>query len=80
MEWSTPVFLTMTVVWIIFLLGVVWIVGLVWSLKEIMRRKDLNDGQRIGWVLIVIFLPVLGVIIYSAVARPERKKSGRRRR
>ncbi len=52
-----------------------WLVGLLlwivifWTLVDIMQRKDLNDGKRIGWVIIVLMggffpLSIIGALLY----------------
>ena len=41
-----------------------WVYGLV----DLIRRRDLSPGKRVLWALLIIFLPVLGVIIYFYVA------------
>ena len=45
-----------------------WLV-IFWALIDVMQRKDLNDGKRIGWVLIVLmggFFPfsIIGALLY----------------
>jgi len=33
----------------------------------------LTDGEKVGWVLAVIFLHVLGAILYFFIGHPKRK-------
>jgi len=59
----------------------VWIVGAIislacfafwlWMLIHAITNKGLSDGERIVWVLVVIFLPVVGCILYFFVGRPK---------
>jgi phospholipase D-like protein len=42
-----------------------------WMLVHAITNKGLSDGEKIVWVLVVIFLPFLGSIIYFFVGRPK---------
>lgn len=45
-----------------------------WALVEIIR-SDFNDSsQKIIWLLILIFLPVLGWLLYVIIGRGQRVK------
>ena len=43
----------------------------VWMLIHAITNKGLGDGEKIAWVLVVIFLPLLGSIIYFFLGRPK---------
>ena len=51
------------------LLAIVWL--LIWMLGvfDIVRRPDLRTSSKVLWALAVIFVPVVGVLVYL-VARP----------
>lgn len=51
------------------LLAIVWL--LIWSLAvfDIVRRHDLRTSSKVLWALAVIFVPIVGVLVYL-VARP----------
>jgi hypothetical protein len=51
------------------LLAIVWL--LIWSLAlvDIVRRPDLRTSSKVLWALAVIFVPVVGALVYL-VARP----------
>ncbi len=55
------------------LVAVLWVAALV----DLVRRDDLDRRQRLGWILIVVLLPLVGSIAYF-VRRPilpeEREK------
>jgi hypothetical protein len=42
-----------------------------WMLIHAITNKGLSDGEKILWVLVIIFLPFLGSIIYFFVGRPK---------
>jgi hypothetical protein len=49
---------------LIFFLWVIWIWFLIAILSDVFRRHDIGGGQKALWCLFVIFLPVLGALIY----------------
>jgi hypothetical protein len=42
-----------------------------WMLINAIKNKGLSDGERIVWVLVIIFLPFIGSIIYFIIARAK---------
>jgi hypothetical protein len=34
-------------------------------------NKGLGDGEKIAWVLVIIFLPFIGSVIYFFIGRPK---------
>lgn len=54
-----------------------WLVGAlafvfwVWMLINALTNKGLSDGEKIAWVLVIIFVPVIGPIIYFFIGRPK---------
>lgn len=42
-----------------------------WMLVHAISNKGLSDGERIVWVLVVIFLPFLGSILYFFIGKPK---------
>jgi hypothetical protein len=45
----------------------------IWMLVSALTNKGLTDGEKVGWVLAVIFLHVLGAILYFFIGHPKRK-------
>jgi len=54
---------------VIFFAWVIWASLVVIVLLDNFRRHDQTGWAKAGWTLLVIFLPLLGVLIYM-VARP----------
>jgi hypothetical protein len=52
-------------------IGVLACVFWIWMLIHAIQNKGLNDGERIVWVLVVLFLHFLGALIYFFVGRPK---------
>jgi len=53
----------------IFFAWVIWIWLLIMVLSDNFRRRDHSGWSKAGWTLFVIFLPLLGVLVYM-IARP----------
>jgi hypothetical protein len=53
----------------IFFFWVIWIWLLILVLSDNFRRRDHSGWAKAGWTLFVIFLPLLGVLVYM-IARP----------
>ena len=51
----------------IFFLWVIWIWILIWVFIDIFRSPDLSGGAKALWFLFVLFIPVIGVLVYLIV-------------
>lgn len=49
---------------IVFFAWVIWFWMAITVLTDIFRRHDLSGGGKVLWTLFVIFLPLLGVLVY----------------
>jgi hypothetical protein len=49
------------------LMFVFWI----WMLIDAIKNKGLTDGEKIGWVLAIVFLHIIGSLIYYFIGRPK---------
>jgi Phospholipase_D-nuclease N-terminal len=62
----------------IFMLLFLAIVGLlafvfwIWMIIDAIQNKGLTDGERIAWVLVVVFLHCLGALLYFLIGHPKR--------
>jgi Phospholipase_D-nuclease N-terminal len=54
---------------LIFFAWVIWVSLVIIVLLDNFRRHDHSGWAKAGWTLLVIFLPLLGVLIYM-IARP----------
>jgi hypothetical protein len=54
---------------LIFFAFVIWIYLLIMVLSDNFRRRDHSGWAKAGWTLFVIFLPLIGVLVYM-IARP----------
>lgn len=57
---AVPLALALTVFWI-------------WMLVDAIQNKGLSDGEKVGWVLAIVFLHLLGAVLYYFIGRPKRK-------
>jgi hypothetical protein len=53
------------------LIGIACTLFWLWMLIHSITNKGLGDGEKIAWVLAVIFLPFLGSILYFFIGRPK---------
>jgi Phospholipase_D-nuclease N-terminal len=56
---------------LIFFAWVIWIWLLILVLSDNFRRRDHSGWAKAGWTLFVIFLPLLGVLVYMIARPPE---------
>jgi uncharacterized membrane protein YhaH (DUF805 family) len=54
----------------IFFAWLIWIALLVMVLADNFRRSDQSGWAKAGWTLLVIFVPLIGVLVYM-IARPK---------
>jgi phospholipase D-like protein len=61
------------IVWtmFIFFAFVIWIWLLIMVLADNFSRRDHSGWAKAGWTLFVIFLPLLGVLVYMIARPPE---------
>ena len=64
-EYGTLLVTAAVVLWLVLWVGVVY---------EVVRRRDLGVGAKVGWILLVLLLPFVGLFIYALfrAARPAR--------
>ena len=48
----------------------------IWMLIHAITNRGLSDGEKIAWVLVVLFLHFLGAVIYFFVGRPKGSAAG----
>jgi prolipoprotein diacylglyceryltransferase len=46
----------------------------IWMLIEAIQNKGLTDGEKIGWVLAIVFLHIIGAILYYFIGHPKRNR------
>ena len=53
---------SLTILW--FFAGILWIFLLVWIIMDIFRSADLSGWAKALWFLFVLFIPLIGVLVY----------------
>ena len=51
----------------IFFGWLLWIFLVVWVLMDIFRSRDISGWGKAGWVCLVVFLPLVGILAYEIV-------------
>jgi hypothetical protein len=54
-------------------LGLLLMAFWIWMLVDAIRNRALADGEKIGWVLAIVFLHFLGSALYFFIGRPKRR-------
>jgi hypothetical protein len=57
----------------IFLMWIVGFAALIWGLIDVIRVPDdslFRAGDKLIWVLVILFANVIGLIVYLAIGRP----------
>ena len=60
--------IVMLMAWLAFFAMFVWAVVAVFI--DVVRREDVSGAATVGWVLLVLFAPLIGILIYVAT-RPK---------
>ncbi len=42
-----------------------------WMLVHAVTNRGLGDGEKIAWVLVILFVPCLGALVYFFVGKPK---------
>jgi hypothetical protein len=45
----------------------------IWMLVSAVQNKGLTEGEKIAWVLVIVFIHWLGALLYFFVGHPKRK-------
>ena len=45
----------------------------IWMLISAIQNKGLGEGEKIAWVLVIVFLHWLGALLYFFIGHPKRK-------
>jgi uncharacterized membrane protein HdeD (DUF308 family) len=55
-----------------FSLGALVFVFWIWMLVDAIKNQGLTEGEKIGWVLAIVFLHFIGAALYFFIGRPKR--------
>lgn len=55
-----------------FFLVTAGLIAWIWVIVHILSGEFRDTGNKLGWLLLVLFLPVVGSIIYLVFGRQER--------
>ncbi len=60
----------------IFLLGALTSIFWIWMLIHAITNRGLSGGEKVAWVLVILFLHFLGAAIYFFIGRPRQLRPG----
>lgn len=61
----------LVILFIVLIPGILWI----WALIDIIRSEFADSTNKIIWVLVIIFLPVIGALLYLLIGRGQKLKA-----
>ena len=44
----------------------------IWMLVDCITNKGLRDGEKVGWALAIVFLHIIGSLLYLFIGHPKR--------
>jgi hypothetical protein len=53
-------------------IGIATMVFWIWMLISAVQNKGLTEGEKIAWVLVLVFVHCLGAILYFFIGHPKR--------
>jgi Phospholipase_D-nuclease N-terminal len=63
----------MFILFILVPLAIVATILWIWMLVSAIQNKGLTDGEKVAWVLVIVFLHLLGAILYFFIGHPKRR-------
>jgi Phospholipase_D-nuclease N-terminal len=54
------------------IIGLLAFVFWIWMIIDAVQNKGLTEGEKIAWVLVVVFLHCLGALLYFLIGHPKR--------
>jgi Phospholipase_D-nuclease N-terminal len=64
--------LALAVILILLPLGLALLAFWIWMLISAIQNKGLTEGEKIAWVLVIVFLHWLGALLYLFIGHPKR--------
>jgi hypothetical protein len=58
--------------WLVILLGIAFVIYWIKCIVEIAGSQFNDDSNRILWLLLVIFAPLIGLLLYRLIGRKSR--------
>lgn len=61
---GTMIGLFVVLMFFLVVLGILSTLFWIWMIVDCATRKKLSDGERIAWILVLVFLHALGAVVY----------------
>jgi hypothetical protein len=58
-----------------FIIGLLILIADIWAIVNIIKAPAASTGAKVLWILLILFLPVIGLVIWL-VAGPRGSKAG----
>jgi hypothetical protein len=47
----------------------------IWTLTDCLTKEPSEGNDKVAWTILIIFVPLIGALLYHFVRRPERIKA-----
>ena len=54
-----------------YILGLLCTIFWIWMLIHALTNRGISGGEKVAWVLVIIFVPFIGSIIYFFIGKPK---------
>ena len=59
---------------IVWLLGIISLIAVIWVIYDVLtKQKRMPDVEKVIWILVVLFLNLIGAIVYYFVVKANHK-------
>lgn len=52
---------------LICIFSIIWI----WALVDIVKSQFSNDSDKILWIILILFLPLIGAVLYFSIGKKQ---------
>jgi len=54
-----------------YIIGLLCTIFWIWMLIHALTNRGISGGEKVAWVLVIIFVPFIGSIIYFFIGKPK---------
>ena len=59
-------------IFLVFLIGIVGSIFWIWMLIDCITKETDQNNQRLIWILLIVFLGIIGALLYLIIRRQQR--------
>jgi uncharacterized membrane protein YhaH (DUF805 family) len=54
-----------------YIIGLLCTIFWIWMLIHALTNRGISGGEKVAWVLVIIFVPFIGSLIYFFIGKPK---------